>query len=168
VTVTVYIWNKDATNKMDVGHTAVGIDDKVYGYYPTDMNGDGAYGKEDLDNSTGELHFDNAEEFKKSYEDNKVTAFTIQVSTAEKGEMIKYYSNLKTNPGQYELTGSNCTSTALDALKAGGVMKFALNFLVSPNGLKGALNEIMRVSKIEEITVGTPPPVVPQNGPQPQ
>ena len=41
------VWQRNFS-QGDVGHVAIRVGDYVFGYYPTDLNHDNAYGKDDL------------------------------------------------------------------------------------------------------------------------
>lgn len=114
--VEVYIWDKDD----DVGHTAIRIGDKVYGYYPTDVNGDGRYTKTDLSNSPGKMHINSIAEFNKAYRGQGVTAYTLNLTDKQYGALLGRLNGVANNPGYYSLDGNNCTSIAMLCLSEAG------------------------------------------------
>ena len=145
--IEILLWDK--TSAFDLGHTAIRINGIVYGYYPSDVDGNGVYDKSDLSNSTGEMHIDDAQQFKSSYHGAAITAFTIKVSGSQKKALINELNNKAKNPGKYELTGNQCTSVALQAMAEadvrikinGGLINNMWNFYlkVSPNTLRAQL-----------------------------
>ena len=112
---------KAATDK-DVGHTAIQTaDGKVYGYYPTDKNGDGAWGLDDLMNSPGQMKIESREEFDAQYGSDGVTEFTVELSENKAGRIKSYLEKIAQNPGTYSLAGQQCTSVACQALNESGI-----------------------------------------------
>ena len=118
--INVYIWEK--TSDKDVGHTAIEIDGTVYGYYPTDIDGDGAYTKNDLENSPGEMHIDNAKDFKAHYKGETVNSYTVKVTAGQKTALLGNLLDVAKNPQTYKVfTGRQCTTVAMMALGDAGV-----------------------------------------------
>jgi RHS repeat-associated protein len=101
----------------DVGHTAIRVGDIVYGYYPTDINGDNQYTKEDLDNSPGEMHIQNSKEFTRYYKGQAVKEFVLNISPKQTDALVKGLDAIAKSPGTYELKGRNCTSVTIYCLK---------------------------------------------------
>jgi len=118
--VQILIWPMDG----DVGHTALRVNGAVYGYYPTDLDGDGGYTKVDLKNSPGEMHIDSENEFYQKYYGNTIVSYTIKMSDSQVKGLEKTLLGFAKNPGMYELTGLNCTSVAIQALAKNGVNIF--------------------------------------------
>jgi len=117
--INVFIWEK--TNDKDVGHTALEIDDVVYGYYPTDVNGNGAYDKGDLNNSPGDLHIDARVDFNSIYAGDKVNSYSIKVTPAQKAAVLTNLGEVRLDPGTYSLVGRQCTLTAMSVMGKAGI-----------------------------------------------
>jgi len=105
----------------DVGHTAININGTVYGYYPTDINGDGLYTKADLRNSPGKMHIDRKDEFYKNYYGDTIVSYDVRISTSNAQKLEQYLKNVAKTPGNYSLFGLNCTSVAIQALSKNGI-----------------------------------------------
>ncbi|MGD9992552.1 MAG: RHS repeat domain-containing protein [Salinivirgaceae bacterium] len=116
--IDVYIWDKGYEG--DVGHTAIRIGDKVYGYYPTDVDGDGQYTKADLKNSPGEMHINSISEFNSYYCGNGINAYTISLNGQQYNALLNNLNAVAQNPGYYSLGGNNCTSIAMQCLSNAG------------------------------------------------
>lgn len=117
--VEVYIWNK--TNGKDVGHTAIRVDDKVYGYYPTDIDGDGAYTLNDLNNSPGKMHVNSIAEFNEIYRGDNITAYSLNISEAQQRALLSNLMSIASSPGFYSLSGNHCTSIANSCMINAGI-----------------------------------------------
>ena len=117
-TVEVYIWNK--TSDKDVGHTAVRIGNWVYGYYPTDIDGDGAYTLNDLKNSPGVMHINSLSEFNTLYSGDAITAFTLNPTADQAADLEINLLGVAQNPGYYGLLGNQCTTVAYTSLQSAG------------------------------------------------
>ncbi|MEY4904946.1 MAG: hypothetical protein RLZZ292_2761 [Bacteroidota bacterium] len=114
----VIIWKEDGS----VGHLAIRIDDKVYGYYPTDINNDGRYTLTDLYNSPGEMKIlDYNSSFKQAYKDETVDVFGMVSSNDQIFQIEGHLKWVTENSGFYELTGSNCTSVGVQSLQSGKI-----------------------------------------------
>ncbi|WP_282160411.1 RHS repeat domain-containing protein [Ulvibacterium marinum] len=117
--VSIYFWEK--TSDEDVGHTAIEIDGVVYGYYPTDLNGNGGYDKDDLNNSPGDLHVDDQASFRRTYRGDTIDAFVLKVTPTQKSNLLNNLSAIRNNPGTYGLFGNHCTSVASSCLSNSGI-----------------------------------------------
>jgi hypothetical protein len=115
--ISIYIWAANGS----VGHTAIRIEDVVYGYYPTDINGDRRYTKEDLKHSPGEMHIQCTKEFTEHYRGNVVKEFVLNVSPKQLSDLRMALDAITASPGMYELTGNNCTSVAIYCLKQANI-----------------------------------------------
>jgi hypothetical protein len=115
----VYFWDK--TSDKDVGHTAIRIDGTVYGFYPTDIDGDGAYTLNDLTGSPGEMHINSLENFNKIYSGNNITAIRLNITRQQAKDLMVNLLRISVNPPNYSLTGNNCTTVAYNALITSGV-----------------------------------------------
>ena len=108
----------DGNGSNDVGHTATQIGNTVYGYYPTDKDGDDEW---DLIGSTGEMKTETRTHFDSRYSIDGITDFTLEVTESQSK---KIEANLKariSKPGTYSLFGDQCTSVAVGALIKSGV-----------------------------------------------
>jgi hypothetical protein len=114
-----YIWDKEGGK--DVGHTAIRIGDNVYGYYPSDENGNGGYDNGELFGSKGEMHINTVKEFSQLYNGQAITSFDIELSNKQAKSLQANLDNIANNPGTYSLRGNNCTSVAINALINSGV-----------------------------------------------
>jgi RHS repeat-associated protein len=146
--INVFIWEK--TSDKDVGHTALEVDGVVYGYYPTDVNGNGVYDKGDLNNSIGELHIDTRVDFNSIYTGDKVNSYSIKVTPAQKAAVLANLGEVKLHPGTYTLIGMQCTSTAMSVMAkadikitdaGGGIDRF--NIGVAPKAFEAMLNNAL-------------------------
>jgi len=116
--VEVLIWEPEYIG--DVGHTAVRLNNIIYGYYPTDIDGDGAYTKVDLDNSPGSLHTDSLAEFHSNYYDNTIEVIRLETDNTKEAKLNLYFKELNNKPGVYSLFSSQCTTRARDGLLKSG------------------------------------------------
>ena len=122
----------------DVGHTAIRINGKVYGYYPTDIDGDGQFTKVDLNDSPGNLHINTLKEFNDHYSGDKVDVFLLDLTLFQEAKLNEYFLNLKekensSSPPRYKLFSNQCTTVAIDALNSVG--KFTIlkpPFMLAP------------------------------------
>ena len=154
--VEIFIWDKEAAG-IDVGHTAIRIDGEVYGYYPTDKDGDGGYGWGDVFKSKGEMHIDSENEFYAKYRGDKITSYQIKMTDRQVTSLKNYLINVTKHPGTYSLVGLTCTSVAIQALTKNGIniikstsvsrfdgdtsiYKLSNGYGVSPNALKSILD----------------------------
>jgi len=97
------------------------IDGVVYGYYPTDENGNGQFDVNELFNSKGQMHINTESEFSDAYSGNAVTSFDVKISNSQAGDLLKILNTVAQSPGIYSLAGNNCTSVAINALIGAGV-----------------------------------------------
>jgi len=93
--VQILIW----PSSRDNGHTAIKIDGTVYGYYPTDINGDGHYRKEDIYDSPGQMHIDNERQFRANYDGDSIVSFNIKISPSKAKNLENYLKNVAKSPG---------------------------------------------------------------------
>lgn len=119
--VNVLVVDSKARGKGDVGHTAVQVGDRVYGYYPTDENGDGAYGMGELMSSKGDMQVETRAEFDANYTSDGVTDFKLEITESQATKLTTNLENKVTDPGTYSLAGKQCSSVACDALTGAGV-----------------------------------------------
>ncbi|MFN4316140.1 MAG: DUF6443 domain-containing protein [Chitinophagaceae bacterium] len=117
--VQVFIWSKEGGK--DVGHTAIRIDDIVYGYYPSEENGTPGYQLDELFGSDGEMHVNNIDEFNKIYKGQEVTYYQLNMTPEQMRKLQEILIEYTNNPGTYRLTGQQCTSVAIAALAKAGV-----------------------------------------------
>jgi len=115
----IYIWNK--THSKDVGHTAIKIDDYIFGFYPTDQDNNGVYDMQDLTNSPGELHIDSSNEFRKNYSNQSVNFWDLNIKKSQAQDLVSNLINIKNNPPKYSLSGMHCTSVADKCLNDSGI-----------------------------------------------
>jgi hypothetical protein len=117
--VQVFIWDKDAGK--DVGHTAIRIDNKVYGFYPTGGKGEHGYTKSELWYSKGSMHVDKIKDFNERYKDDIITYFQLKLTPEQIEKLQEILKEYVDDPGHYSLAGSQCTSVAVNALLGAGV-----------------------------------------------
>lgn len=92
--------------RKDYGHTALRIDNTIYGYYPTG----------DMILSDGKLKAENIEVFREFEKNANIISYDVKVEPWQKGALknnMKFYNK---NPGNYSIFGRNCTSFAVDNL----------------------------------------------------
>jgi RHS repeat-associated protein len=120
-TVDVLIVNSKARGSADVGHTAIQVGEKVYGYYPTDEDHDGAFSNGELMSSNGVMQVETRADFDENYASDGFSDFKLEIT---EGQAAKLSTNLESrvkDPGTYSLAGNQCTSVACDALTGSGV-----------------------------------------------
>lgn len=120
-TVDVLVVDGKAVDKGDVGHTAVQVGNKVYGYYPVDVDNDGAWGMDDLTGSPGQMQVESRADFDAKYSSDGVTDITLEVTASQAAGISSNLNGKVSNPGTYSLQGNQCTSVAADALTGAGV-----------------------------------------------
>jgi RHS repeat-associated protein len=148
--VRVIIWETDKNifGVDDVGHTALEIDGMVYGFYPTDIDGDGVYTKLDLSNSQGDLHANSLEDFNFIYKGQKITTFSVKVTPQQKWEALRDLKRIRVMPGIYKLSNNQCTTTIIDVLArarvnlstGGGAIRDSGHFYTSPSQFMSILD----------------------------
>lgn len=147
--VQVFIWSKE--EGKDVGHTAVRINNVVYGYYPSDDNGNNVYDMSELLGSKGEMHVNSISEFNKFYAGQEVTYYQLNLTPEQAKKLEKILMDIVKNPEEYKLlAGNQCTSVATNALLKAGVQigtaptiegnKLISGYGLSPNNLKIIFN----------------------------
>jgi RHS repeat-associated protein len=164
-TVQVYIWSKTPKSNnggnIDVGHTAIRLGNLVYGFYPTDKDGDNQW---DLMGSPGEMHVDTVGKggsFDRRYLTQEITAFQLRLTPEQIKKLHDVLKEIEANPGSYWLTGKQCTSVAAGALLRSGVVIGAQNPLegmrlnavggMSPNTFKTVLNTPINKDLVERV-----------------
>ena len=99
----------------DVGHSAIGIGNNTWGAYPTDLNNDDAYGKDDLKNSPLIIHTENLSIFKSDYPHSKT--YYAKVSIMEQFYVMQYLVTPSNFSGRnYKLFSCNCTTIAQEVV----------------------------------------------------
>jgi len=147
--VQVFIWSKE--EGKDVGHTAIRINNVVYGYYPSDENGNNVYDMSELLGSKGEMHVNSIFEFNKFYAGQEVTYYQLNLTPEQAKKLEKILMDIVKNPEEYKLlAGNQCTSVATNALLKAGVQigtaptiegnKLTSGYGLSPNNLKIIFN----------------------------
>uniref|UniRef100_UPI00232DF7F2 RHS repeat domain-containing protein n=1 Tax=Tenacibaculum aiptasiae TaxID=426481 RepID=UPI00232DF7F2 len=145
----ILIWKK--TSASDVGHTAIRINGVVYGYYPTDMDGNGVYDVNDLKNSDGVMRVQNKKSFVASYMNQEITSYEIKATKQQKNLMLNELTHFTNDPGKYKLWGNQCTSVVLKVMAKSNIKiqysegqlisnPLIISHAMSPNTLKSALN----------------------------
>jgi len=112
--VQVFVWTKEGGK--DVGHTAIRIDDMVYGYYPSDENGSSGYELDELFGSDGDMHVNTIDEFNKIYKGQEVTYYQLNMTPEQMKKLQDVLIEYTSNPGIYSLAKNQCTSIAINAL----------------------------------------------------
>lgn len=128
--IQVLIVDGKAAGKGDVGHTAIQTSDgNVYGYYPTDVDNDGAWGMDDLTGSPGQMKVESRSDFDSKYGKDGVTEFTLEVTQSQAATVTNSLNAKAENPGEYSLQGAQCTSVACNTLTGAGlnVQRFTPN-----------------------------------------
>ncbi len=163
--IQVYIWSKTPKSNnggnKDVGHTAIRVGNLVYGFYPTDTDGDNQL---DLMGSPGEMHVDTIGKggsFDRHYMTQEILAFQLRLTPAQIKKLQNILKEIKANPGNYWLTGRQCTSVAAGAILRSGVVIGAQNPLegmrlngvggMSPNEFKNVLNTPINKDLVERV-----------------
>ncbi|MEE9446149.1 MAG: hypothetical protein V3V19_10850 [Cocleimonas sp.] len=148
--VEVLVWHKGSGK--DVGHTAVRIDNKVYGYYPSDTNGNGFYDESELWSSKGNLHIDNLVDFNKKYSGDTLEVFSLEGSKEKRKELEKYFNGLEKKPGNYNLLVNQCTTTAMRGLRKADY--FDILYATAPEALSKKLKLLNKLdlSGVEKVT----------------
>jgi len=103
-----YIWDVASTNsKEDLGHTAIRIGNKIYGYYPTTS----------IYNSPGDLRVDDVDKFKFKYQGNMITSYEVKLHPSMTLALTQKMNQAKQSPGSYSVLFLNCTSFAVGMLQ---------------------------------------------------
>lgn len=157
----IYVLVADPAESKDVGHAAIQIGNNVWGYYPTDVNKNGAYDESELLSSPGRMVIENRSAFNAEYSYQGYTQFAINVTNAQLKNIQGYLSNRSTSPGKYHLLGGNqCTAVAVDALNAGGIVirsfrgfpgEFVGGALTSPGTLGASLRSQFNRNLVADI-----------------
>jgi hypothetical protein len=159
--VFVLIVDGKAAGKGDVGHTGLQVGKDVYSFYPTDADGDGEW---DLQCSPGEMRKETRQQFDKHYEKDGITSFQIDVSDKQFSQIGNFLEKYVSSPGEYCLTGNQCTSVAANSLLNAGinirensyfgetpiVQKLDTN-LLSPSNLKSTLSDQINKTIVQKI-----------------
>jgi RHS repeat-associated protein len=119
--VEAWVWNSSLLSG-DVGHAAVRIGNKVYGYYPKDKNGDGELGSKELMGSGGEMRVINAQDMPRKYKSDKVNMFNLKINDEQRTKLEANLNEYVKEPGNYSLTGNHCASVAIKCMKNAGIM----------------------------------------------
>jgi RHS repeat-associated protein len=149
--VSILIVDSKERGSGDVGHTAVQVGEKVYGYYPTDEDGDNSLGKGELWSSKGDMHVDSREKFDDYYKVDGVTEFSLEVTESQAAKIASNLESKVADPGTYSLGGNQCTSVTNDAFNSAGIVFKehagkagsipVLSRFLTPSGLKTALTD---------------------------
>jgi RHS repeat-associated protein len=107
--IELFVWRKQPTNIRDIGHVALKIGKKVYGYYPTDHSYLYTRGKMTIFESDSEA-------FMEQYSGEEIDIWNLKISANSVQNIEKYLLNMREFPGNYSLLGRNCTSVAIEAL----------------------------------------------------
>jgi RHS repeat-associated protein len=159
--VFVLIVDGKAAGKGDVGHTGLQVGKDVYSFYPTDADGDGEW---DLQCSPGEMRKETRQQFDKHYEKDGITSFQIDVSDKQFSQIGNFLEKYVSSPGEYCLTGNQCTSVAANSLLNAGinirensyfgetpiVQKLDTN-LLSPSNFKSILSDQINKTIVQKI-----------------
>jgi len=136
--IRVLIVDGKAAGAFDVGHTAIQTSDgKIYGYYPTDENHDGAFGFWEVLHSAGQMEVSDRATFDKTYSHDGYTEFTLNLPQTSIAKIESFLSHVKSDPGTYSIFGNQCTYIACRALQEGGitVQRFSLTADAGPTPL---------------------------------
>jgi hypothetical protein len=115
------VWTKEKGLIADVGHVALRIGGLTFGYYPTDVNRDGTFNKDELFGGPGEMRIYDLATFNKKYNGQEVTEFFMNMNANQINSVLNSLDKWYRDPGQYSLTGNNCTSVALQCLFGAGI-----------------------------------------------
>lgn len=115
----VYIWDKEGGK--DVGHTAIRIGNRVYGYYPTNENENEGYDMKELLYSKGDMRVKDLKGFVNSYQGKIITSCKISLTQKQLDAIETTLNDYIKDPGTYSLLGQNCTTVALNALVINGI-----------------------------------------------
>ncbi|MBL7883529.1 MAG: hypothetical protein JNL69_05640, partial [Bacteroidia bacterium] len=123
------------------GHSAVGFDGKMYGFYPTDIGGDGNYGI--AENGTPlVMQTQTNSEFNSKYP--TANTFFLKVTNGEKGRLAAWLNVqgdaiAKGNGGVYGVITNNCTTNIGKALNFTFGQPILGNLIVKPSILNDKL-----------------------------
>jgi RHS repeat-associated protein len=129
-----------------IGHSAIGFDNKTFGFYPTDANGDDIYVKAEMYNSPLTLKEKSQDKFDVRYpEANEYYMLTTAGEKSKLEGWLKGQDNLikSGKGGEYSLFGNNCTTKLCEGL---GTMIGKPDFLspiFSPKQLNVAFNHFL-------------------------
>jgi RHS repeat-associated protein len=140
--IDVLIVASKVNGSADVGHTAIKIGGKIYGYYPSGS----------IIWSAGEEHVNSPAEFDELYLDGGYTDINLKVTASEYNKIQSALDELVADPGHYSMFGNQCTSEACSILENAGLnlqvwsgvvqsgAAFSLDSLwLSPSSFKDAL-----------------------------
>ncbi len=139
----VLVWTK--AGGKDVGHTAIRLNNHVYGIYPTDSNGNFRFDFLELMNSQADLHIDTLAEFNLKYEGDLISVFTLNATPEEEKKLELLLNELNNSSSTYSLPGLQCTSSAINLLDQSGIIGFPdimVNLPNSPNQLRSLLDQL--------------------------
>lgn len=106
--------------KDGIGHTATRVDEIVYGYYPTENYG--PLDEFDFSPVKGKMtQRVYGGDFNSHYEGQTVDVFGINANDEQIKKVENHLKWLVKNPGDYSLTGTNCTSSAVQGLERGNI-----------------------------------------------
>ena len=134
----------------------------VYGYYPTDENGNNKYDISELLGSKGEMHVDSIPEFNKNYAGREVTYYQLNLTPEQIDKLKNILENIAKDPGKYRLlSGNQCTSVAINSLIEAGVQiktaptiegnKLTSGYGLSPNNVKTIFNNPINKNLITRV-----------------
>jgi len=146
----VFVWKKNSSNSKDVGHTAIRLNGFVFGFYPVDTNNDGSFSLDELLSSKGELHVDSLADFNIAYKDDIVDAFELNTTKEQEKSLFDRLEEIYDNPDNYSLSGSHCTTVAIKALDAAGIINIPEILLLpnSPNELREHLSARLTIERL--------------------
>ncbi|MDN3584374.1 hypothetical protein [Mucilaginibacter flavus] len=111
----------DASGLLDVGHSAIQLNDNyVFGYYPSSSSGHG-FGSGDLMSSKGAPSVVSRSTFDREYLKQGYTEYTLSITAKQFSSLQNYLSNVVNNPGNYSLFLNNCTSVIITGLQNEGI-----------------------------------------------
>lgn len=155
IDVDVWVW---PMGSGDLGHAALRIDRVVFGYYPSDLDGEGAYTTTALSSSPGDPRVDTLEEAGTIFKDQQVVEFGLAVPCENVPQTIDFLIGVVEEPGTYELLSRNCTTVVRDALAAGSVDDFVVETPITEFRplLHPAGTAVVRAHSLGGLTIGAP------------
>ncbi|MCS4302642.1 hypothetical protein M2372_002086 [Chryseobacterium sp. BIGb0232] len=130
-----------------VGHSGLGYDGKVFGFYPTDGNNTGSYEMNEWWGTPLVMDTKSTTEFSKKYSNSN--AFFFKTTNEQKESLVEAVndrvSELKKNPENYSLQSNNCTTNVCSLLQKSGISSVDV---VRPGRLDSKMKESNAVGSI--------------------
>ncbi len=149
INIKVLIVERGVNRWNDVGHTALEVGGKVYGYYPTGS----------IIRSKGVMRILTRGQFDAKYKTDGFTEYTLRITQNQASSIETKLNDYLTSPGTYSIFGMHCTNVISNVLTESGVnlQNYHYNhgdpgpapistWLLTPNGFGTILNHSINSS----------------------